>query len=282
MSRDQASSLAEQTLSGPERLEFAGFVLDRAAETLTGRQGPIMLAPLPFRLLAHLVAHPGRLITREELWREVWQGRHVEFDASLSTAIRKVRIALGDTDPDHRLIESVPRRGYRLTAQVRPIPSVPNRRPRRLAIAAGMAVVALGGVLTLAVAAVNRDGRIPIVVEMELAGGPGDTAAFIGEAENALRQQPGLRITDGADDAAVLRLALSRDGNMLEASLVLPDENQPFWRARLPVPGNGIGPDPMQGVRDVASEAARLLPQLRAGSTGERTASAVVVERTTR
>ncbi|MFZ0807405.1 MAG: winged helix-turn-helix domain-containing protein [Candidatus Sulfotelmatobacter sp.] len=82
-----------------------------------GRRVP--LQEQPFRVLALLVERPGEVVTREELQRQLWPAdTYVGFDEGLNTAIRKLRIALGDSPENPRFIETIPRRGYRFVAPV--------------------------------------------------------------------------------------------------------------------------------------------------------------------
>ena len=61
----------------------------------------------------------GGLVTREELRQQVWpEDTFVDFDHALNTAITKIRIALGDQADNPRLVETMPRRGYRFIAPV--------------------------------------------------------------------------------------------------------------------------------------------------------------------
>jgi len=85
-----------------------------------GRRVP--LQEQPFRLLAILVERPGEIVTREELQARLWPtDTYVGFDEGLNTAIRKLRVALGDSSENPRFIETIPRRGYRFVAPVKEI-----------------------------------------------------------------------------------------------------------------------------------------------------------------
>ena len=79
----------------------------------------------PFQVLRMLAEQAGQLVTREQLFERLWpRGSYVEFEMGLNTAVRKLRTALGDDAEAPRYIETLPRRGYRLLAQVeRPAPS---------------------------------------------------------------------------------------------------------------------------------------------------------------
>ena len=68
-------------------------------------------------LLLYLVDHPDQVVTREEIEENVWQGRVVGYDA-LSTSIAKIRKAFGDSSKQPRVIETIPKVGYRLIAPV--------------------------------------------------------------------------------------------------------------------------------------------------------------------
>jgi len=96
---------------------FDGFVLDLRRGCLRSGDREIGLRPKSFAVLRHLVENAGRLVPRDELIETVWPNR-VVTDESLSRCISDVRTALGDSE--HRIIRTVQRRGYLLTAPVSP------------------------------------------------------------------------------------------------------------------------------------------------------------------
>lgn len=82
-----------------------------------GRKIP--LQDQPFRVLTLLLEHPGEVVTREALRARVWPSEtYGSFDEGLNTAIRKLRVAFGDSAENPRFIETIPRRGYRFIAPV--------------------------------------------------------------------------------------------------------------------------------------------------------------------
>jgi DNA-binding winged helix-turn-helix (wHTH) protein/TolB-like protein/tetratricopeptide (TPR) repeat protein len=130
--------------------------------------------PKVFDLLVHLIRHRDRVLTREELFRDVWNGREVS-DATLSNHVMAVRKLLGDNGDQQQAILTVRGRGYQFVAPVqevadgdvgpapavasdtalpRPVPSVPAPeasaapRPgtRRLLPALALVVLLLAGV----------------------------------------------------------------------------------------------------------------------------------------
>ena len=61
----------------------------------------------------------GKIVTRDEIQTALWPNDTVvEFDNAINTAIRKLRIAFGDSNENPKYIETVARRGYRLIASV--------------------------------------------------------------------------------------------------------------------------------------------------------------------
>src|SRR6185503_18933214 len=100
-------------------LRFGVFQVDLRAGELFKQGIKIKLQQQPFRVLALLLEHPGEVVTREELRQAIWPaGTFVEFDLGLAAAIHKVRSALGDSAEHPRLVETLPRRGYRFIAAV--------------------------------------------------------------------------------------------------------------------------------------------------------------------
>ena len=62
------------------------------------------------------------MVTREELRQRLWPAdTFVDFDLSLNSALKKLRYALGDVADSPTFIETIPRRGYRFIAAVRPV-----------------------------------------------------------------------------------------------------------------------------------------------------------------
>jgi TolB-like protein/DNA-binding winged helix-turn-helix (wHTH) protein len=99
------------------RLTFEDYILDVARRELwLGRQR-VSIEPQVFDLLAHLVQNPERVVCRNELLREVWDGRIVS-DSAIANRINAARRAIGDSGDAQRLIRTVPRKGFRFIAVV--------------------------------------------------------------------------------------------------------------------------------------------------------------------
>jgi eukaryotic-like serine/threonine-protein kinase len=82
-----------------------------------------------FQILAMLLERPGEVVSREHLRRKLWPGDvFVNFEASLNSAVQRLRSALQDTSLEPRYIETLPRVGYRFVASVEslvPVSEIP-------------------------------------------------------------------------------------------------------------------------------------------------------------
>jgi Tol biopolymer transport system component/DNA-binding winged helix-turn-helix (wHTH) protein len=102
-----------------EAVRFGLYTADLRAGELKKGQDTIPLQNLPFRILAMLLREPGRVVTRGEIRQELWPAdTFVDYERGISTAIGKLREALGDAAANSRFIETVGRRGYRFIAPV--------------------------------------------------------------------------------------------------------------------------------------------------------------------
>lgn len=82
-------------------------------------------------ILAMLLEHPGDVVTREELRLRLWPDHtFVDFDHGLNKAISKLRETLGDSPDEPIYIQTLPRRGYRLIAPVKPVAPVSSPASR--------------------------------------------------------------------------------------------------------------------------------------------------------
>jgi adenylate cyclase len=96
---------------------FGDFELDLALHELRRAGVTCAIEPQAFDLLRYLIENRDRLIDRDELNEQLWQGRFVS-DASLSTAVKLARQAIGDSGKTQDFIRTVPRRGFRFVGEV--------------------------------------------------------------------------------------------------------------------------------------------------------------------
>lgn len=104
------------------RVQFGIFEADLQAGELRRSGVKVRLQSQPFKLLAVLIEHPGEVVSRETLQRELWgEQTTVDFDHSLGIAVNKLREALGDSADNPRFVETLAKRGYRFIAPVKPV-----------------------------------------------------------------------------------------------------------------------------------------------------------------
>jgi DNA-binding winged helix-turn-helix (wHTH) protein len=98
-------------------LKFDAYALDLRAGELFKNGKKIKIQEQPVQILAMLLERPGEVVTREELRERLWsEDTFVDFEHSLNTAIKKLRLALNDDSEKPRFIETLRRRGYRFAA----------------------------------------------------------------------------------------------------------------------------------------------------------------------
>lgn len=97
--------------------EFETFRLEMTTHQLWDGEGYVNLPPKIYRLLLYFLRHAGQLISREELFDTVWDGRIVE-DSALRLSINTLRKILQDDHKTPRFISTVNKRGYRFLANV--------------------------------------------------------------------------------------------------------------------------------------------------------------------
>ncbi len=206
-------------------VSFGQFTFDPSTHELRRSGRPIALAPLPSRLLARLLDAPGELVTREQLADYLWGSEtYVDASAGLNTAVRQIRLALGDTAEASVFVATVPRRGYRFIAPMAAAAS--NRRggyrgssltPVPMA-AAGVLLLAAGGLVAF-LASHRDDSR---------------TASVGGAAASSLEIQV---VTSGTDELGLLTLSFADEvrKRLAEpapslAALNVPDAESIFGR----------------------------------------------------
>ena len=93
------------------------FSLDTQSFALTRDDQPVAIEPQVFDLLVYLMDNRDRVVGRDELLDQLWNGRIVT-DNALNGRLKIARKAIGDDGRQQRLIKTVPRRGYQFIADV--------------------------------------------------------------------------------------------------------------------------------------------------------------------
>lgn len=96
---------------------FSSYTVDAERLELRGASGPISLQPQAFALLVFLMENAGRVVTKDEIFESVWEGRIVG-DGTLNARINAIRTAVGDDGTRQAVIKTMPRRGFRFVASL--------------------------------------------------------------------------------------------------------------------------------------------------------------------
>lgn len=95
---------------------FDDFSLDTTRFELFENRNAIAVEPQVFSLLLYLLEHADRVVSKDELIEEIWNGRSIS-DTTLSSRIFALRRAVGDTGDKQAIIRTIPRRGFRFVAE---------------------------------------------------------------------------------------------------------------------------------------------------------------------
>ena len=135
---------------GSPRLAVGALAFDPDSGELSGPEGLVRVAPQPASLLALLASRLGELVPLVEIRERLWPGGKVEFEQGIAFAVREVRKAIESAGGDPSILETIPKRGFRLRAPVASPPEVvppseaaptPEAGPRSPARAGSLRVV---------------------------------------------------------------------------------------------------------------------------------------------
>src|SRR5215510_14560921 len=103
--------------------EFGPYRLDLLERILLRNGEAVPLAPKVFETLVLLVENGGHILEKDELLKKLWPDTFVE-ENNLAQNIFQLRKALENMSNGSRFIETIPKRGYRFTADLTRINSV--------------------------------------------------------------------------------------------------------------------------------------------------------------
>jgi DNA-binding winged helix-turn-helix (wHTH) protein/pimeloyl-ACP methyl ester carboxylesterase len=98
--------------------EFNSYVIDTDRVELRYESKLVDIEPQVFDVLVYLILNQDRVISGDELFDSVWQGRVVSL-STLTTRINAARRAIGDNGTDQKLIKTVNRKGYRFIGELK-------------------------------------------------------------------------------------------------------------------------------------------------------------------
>ena len=200
------------------------FLLIRATEA-------VPVEPKAFRVLIYLLQNPGRVVTKEEILKSVWNDCSVS-DNSLTRSVATLRRLLRDDTHEPRYIATVPTLGYRFlcpvavtkdTSIARPAdqpPAVSNGTIQQCVLPPSEPIDEATAGNTIAVAVRPRDGlsrgAIRLAIFASVALLIGAIALILTRNRNSLPSYgPESRLTANPEDIPVTSSAVSPDGRYL-------------------------------------------------------------------
>lgn len=99
-----------------ERIEIAGISLDEPSHVAQADGRLIDLTPREFELLACLMRHGGKVLSRDQLLREAWGWEYLVETKTVDTHVKRLRDKLEAAGVDPAMVETVRGYGYRFRA----------------------------------------------------------------------------------------------------------------------------------------------------------------------
>jgi adenylate cyclase len=256
------------------RVALGKVTVDLDAERVLDEAGrACALRPHAFAVLRRLLANPGRLVTKDELMQAVWPGVAVTDD-SLVQCVGEIRRVLGEEGKG--LLETVPRRGYRLAAPQ--APRAATRRTKRAALAGALLLVILAPAVGVwrAAGTGEVESRTPAIAVLPFASMAGEAGDYLGPgvAEDViamLARSPDVMVMARGSSFAygdaprdvreigaalgvdyVLEGSVRREGDKLRITAQLEDAEtgRHVWAERF----DRAGPDPWALVDEVSGQ----------------------------
>jgi DNA-binding winged helix-turn-helix (wHTH) protein/Flp pilus assembly protein TadD len=125
---------------------LSGWLVEARLGRVTRKTKTIHLEPQVMKVLVYLAAHAREVVTKDRLISALWPDT-VVGDAALARCISQIRVAFGDDAKRPRFVETVPKVGYRLIANVgeaRPAKRRPVAFRRTAAAATALVLLSIG------------------------------------------------------------------------------------------------------------------------------------------
>ena len=101
--------------------KVAGYLLEPTTLWVRGTAGEVRLESKSMQVLLYLIEQAGQVVSRRELEKQTWPG-NVGTEDAVTNTILQLRRVFGDDARNARIMETIPKSGYRLIAEVAPAP----------------------------------------------------------------------------------------------------------------------------------------------------------------
>ena len=129
---DKTDTSPDKNLTtGSNSFYLGEYLVEPESNSISHEGESLRVEPKAMEVLVLLAANAGQVVSRQELEDQIWANMVVGPDA-LTNSIIKLRRALGDDAKNSSVIETIPKKGYRLIAEVREVADDEPALKRRL------------------------------------------------------------------------------------------------------------------------------------------------------
>lgn len=105
-------------LSESQQLHFEGLTIDLDTRSITSANGTFELLPKEFDLLLFCARHQGKILTKQQIYEEVWGGEYVYDDSNIMAVISRLRKKLEVEPGAPKYLQTIKGIGYRFNKEV--------------------------------------------------------------------------------------------------------------------------------------------------------------------
>ena len=107
-----------QTDEMTQQLEFDGLKIDIENRSVTTENGTFELPPKEFDLLLYCAKNQGKILTKQQIYEEVWREEYFYDDSNIMAIISRLRKKLEVNPGSPKYIQTIKGIGYRFNKEV--------------------------------------------------------------------------------------------------------------------------------------------------------------------
>ena len=107
-----------QQIGAAQKLDFDGLQIDLENRSVTTENGTFELPPKEFDLLLYCAKHQGKILTKQQIYEEVWGEEYFYDDSNIMAIISRLRKKLEVNPSSPKYIQTVKGIGYRFNKEV--------------------------------------------------------------------------------------------------------------------------------------------------------------------
>lgn len=102
----------------PAVLDFDGLSISIDSHSITSAKGNYELPPKEFDILLLLARNQGKILTKRQIYEEVWGEEYVYDDSNIMAVISRLRKKIEENSGNPRYIQTIKGVGYRFSREV--------------------------------------------------------------------------------------------------------------------------------------------------------------------